>query len=87
MDLTAVETAIGFMRKHGVVRLKAEGIEIDLGSVPMTIPPTASASGPWPVETTEKCPCGHPVEEHGDAGCFNGCPEERCVPPADAEKA
>lgn len=29
-------------------------------------------------DTDPECPCGHPPEEHGEAGCLRGCDPAKC---------
>lgn len=76
---------VAFMREVGAVRVRVDGIEVELGPAPVAAP---GAATPWSgtEEESSKCPCGCPLAEHSEAGCLNGCADERCAP-ADAEKA
>jgi hypothetical protein len=74
------------MREKRALRVKVEGLEVELSPLAFPdAPPVAGAQGKMPIPVEEaRCPCGCPLAEHGEAGCFNGCPDERCQPATEA---
>ena len=73
---------IPFLRENGV-----EHFECPQWKVTLRPPESAKAKQASPVapllDDEEVCKCGHPMYNHGDAGCKLGCYIGTCVPVAD----
>lgn len=88
--LTYVESLIALARKHGVTRLTAGPVTIELGAPPepagAEAPPPPGPSlaeiSPGRAQSDEDvCACGHSIEiEHGPGGCLvdGDCKPEVC---------
>lgn len=85
---------VGFMREHGVRRLRLpDGLELELGAAP-TAAVALEGDRPAPVpaafadvDGAGVCGCGHSWLEHADGGCLHGCSLEVCTSSATPEPA
>jgi hypothetical protein len=90
-NLDKLTTLIGLMTERRIVRMRVDGIEIELHSDAFCLrPPDTQVVTPPPVldkpEST-LCACGHDLlTEHNDAGCLFGCPASVCARTWDKEK-
>ena len=76
-------------RKHGVRSFTSPEVSFRLTADAPKAPPIEST----PIEAVptsdgiaDDCPCGHPVWQHSDAGCLEGCQIGRCTIGFDDER-
>lgn len=74
------------MREKRALRVKVEGLEVELSPLAFPDAPSGAPAGRLPIPVDEaRCPCGCPLSEHGDHGlCLNGCEEGKCQPAMEA---
>lgn len=79
---------VGFMREHGVQRLRLpDGLELELGAVPPVQQleqvdddrPAPVPAAFADVDGAGVCACGHSWLEHVEGGCVHGCSLEVCT--------